>query len=109
MNADTEPPSPSSAKEKRARGRPRQSVAETHQQKVERLEVELKEAQAALKVNEEKRATIVGHASLRHARHNVEFARQLAAALRAEVRAKADRSVVADLLRDDGAPSQHSE
>jgi hypothetical protein len=99
MNENTEQPSPAPAEEKRARGRPRQSVAETHQQRVERLQAELKEAQSALKLSEEKRAVIVGHASLRHARHNVDFARQLAAALRAEVKSKADQATVADLLQ----------
>src|SRR5271168_4588818 len=96
-------PSPPPAEGQRTRGRPRQSVAETHQQRVERLQAELKEAQAALKVSEEKRAGIVGHASLRHARHNTEFARHLAAALRAEVKSKADRAIVADLLQESEA------
>ncbi len=89
-------PAPPAAAEKR-RGRP-QSRPETHRQRVERLQAELREAQTAMKQAEEKRAVIVGHACLRHARHNTEFARQLAAALRAEVKAKADRSIVADLL-----------
>ena len=103
---DETPPSPAPADEKRSRGRPRQSVAETHQQRVERLQAELKEAQAALKLSEEKRAVIAGHASLRHARRNVEFARQLAAALRAEVKSKADRATVEDLLQEPTSPEK---
>ena len=90
-------------------GRPRQPAADSHKQKIERLQAELKEAQEALRVSEEKRASIVGHASLRHARHNTEFARQLAAALRAEIRSKADRATVADLLNDSPSPAPTSE
>ena len=54
-----------------------------------------------MKQAEEKRAGIVGAAALRHVRRNVEFARQLAAALRAEVKAKADRAAIGDLLQAD--------
>jgi len=105
--SDSEPlPSPAPAEGKRARGRPRQSVAETHQQRVERLQAELKEAQAALKLSEEKQAGIVGHACLRHARRNAEFARHLAAALRAEIKSKAERATVADLLSGDPATQE---
>ena len=90
-------PSPAPDAEKKRRGRP-QAGPETHKQRVERLQAELKEAQAALKLTEGKRAAIVGAASLRHASRNVEFSRQLAAALRAEIKAKADRAAIADLL-----------
>jgi hypothetical protein len=105
MDTETEQPSPAPIEEQRKRGRPRQSASETHQQRVERLQAELKEAQAAMKLSEERRAVIVGTASLRHVRQNVEFARQLAAMLRAEVKAKADRAAVADLMREHGERS----
>lgn len=93
-------PSPAPAASEKRRGRP-QAGPESQKQRVERLQAELREAQAALKQNEEKRAGIVGTAALRHARHNAEFARQLAAALRAEIKAKADRAAVGDLLQTD--------
>ncbi len=93
-------PSPTPATEQRRRGRP-QAGPETHRQRVERLQAELREAQAAMKQADEKRAGIVGAAALRHARHNAEFSRQLAAALRAEVKSKADRSLIADLADGD--------
>lgn len=80
------------------RGRP-QAGPETHKQRVERLQAGLREAQAAMKQAEEKRTAIVGHACLRHIRHNAEFARQLAAALRAEVKAKADRAAIGGLTQ----------
>jgi hypothetical protein len=99
-NNGTMLPSPAPAGEKKRRGRP-QAGPETHKQRVARLQAELKEAQAAMKLADEKRAGIVGAAALRHARHNVEFSRQLAAALRAEIKAKADRAAIADLM--DGA------
>jgi hypothetical protein len=99
----TPSPAPSSGG-KNARGRPRQGNAESQQQKIERIRQELRQAEAALKVSEEKRASIVGAAVIRHARHHTEFARHLTAALRAEVKAKADRTTVADLLDDAPAP-----
>src|SRR5271166_238018 len=95
----TASPAPSSGKN--ARGRPRQGNTESQQQKIERIRQELRQAEAALKVSEEKRASIVGAAALRHSRHHMEFARQLAAMLRAEVKSKADRVTVADLLLDE--------
>jgi len=100
---ENSPSPPPPAPEKR-RGRPPQAGPESHRQRVERLQAELRDAQAALKQAEEKRAMIVGHACLRHARHNIEFARHLAAALRAEVKAKADQGTVADLLAVEVAP-----
>lgn len=110
MDTGEEPlPSPTVSKGKKGPGRPRQAATETHKQRVERLQAELKEAQAALKLTEEKQAAIVGAAALRHARRNVEFARQLAAMLRAEVKAKAERAIVADLLRDDAAGPPNAE
>jgi hypothetical protein len=84
-------PSPPPAETTKRPGRP-QSGPETHRQRVERLQAELREAQAAMKQNEDKRAVIAGHAVLRHARHNIEFSRQLAAALRA---------AISDLLQED--------
>jgi len=103
MPYDNDLPSPSPAAAEKRRGRPPAAVAETHKGRVARLQAELREAQAALKASEERRAVIVGHACLRHARHNAEFSRQLAAALRAEVKAKAERAALGDLLQtDDG-------
>ena len=107
MPSDTETPhlddTPSTAK--KGRGRPAgQSITETHQQRIARLQDELRQAQEALKASEDRRASIVGHAALRHVRHNVEFARQLAAVLRAEVNAKTERAVIRDLLGDDPTP-----
>jgi peptidoglycan hydrolase CwlO-like protein len=110
MDTDAEPPSPPpAADEKKRPGRPRQAGTETQKQKVERLQDELRQAQAALKVSEEKRAAIVGAAALRHARRHAEFARALAAMLRAEVKAKADRAALGDLLLDDPAPPAPAE
>jgi hypothetical protein len=97
-------PSPAPSDEKKRPGRPRQAGTETQKQRVERLQDELRQAQAALKVSEEKRANIVGHAALRHARHNTEFSRQLAAALRAQIKSKADRTTIADLLQEETPP-----
>ena len=89
----------------RAGRQARRTATETQRQKIERLQAELKEAQKAFQVSEEKRALIVGHAALRHARHNVEFARHLATALRTEVKAKADHAAIRDLLAQDAVPS----
>jgi hypothetical protein len=91
-------PSPAPAASEKRRGRPPSSGPETHKQRVERLQAELKEAQAAMKQADEKRAAIVGAAALRHARSNVEFSRQLAAALRAEIKSKSEQATVADLM-----------
>jgi hypothetical protein len=108
-NGETLPSPAPPADDKKRRGRP-QAGPESHKQRVERLQAELKEAQAAMKQADEKRAAIVGHAAIRYARRNSEFARQLAAMLRAEIKAKADRATIADLLPDDAAtPSPHSE
>ena len=109
VNAETETPLPSGIPEPiKQRGRPAKSATETHKQKIERLQAELKDAQDALRASEEKRALIVGHAVLRRARSNTEFARQLAAALRAEIKSKADRVAIKDLLADDPATEHHS-
>ena len=62
-----------------------------------------------MKLTEEKRATIIGHAALRYARRDAEFARALAAMLRAEVRAKPDRAAIADLLDEAPSPSASTE
>lgn len=105
MPSDTEDTLPAAEPTaKRPRGRPpAQSATETHHQRIARLQDELRQAQEALKMSEERRAAVIGHACLRHARHNAEFARHLAAALRAEVKAKADRAAVADLMNDSPA------
>ena len=104
MDTDGETlPSPPLSDDKKRRGRP-SAGPESHKQRVERLQAELKEAQAALKLTEEKRAFIVGHAAIRYARRNTEFSRQLSAALRAEVKAKAERGTIADLLLEDTSP-----
>jgi hypothetical protein len=101
MDTEGEPlPSPAETSEKKPRGRPRQPAAETQKQRIERLQAELREAQAAMKLTEEKRAGIVGAAAIRHARHNAQFARQLAAALRAEIKSKVERAAVGDLLAE---------
>jgi hypothetical protein len=94
-------PSPALAIGKNPRGRPRRNATETQQQKIERLQDELRQAQTAWKISEERRAAIVGAAALRHVRHNTEFARHLAAMLRAEIKSKADRTTVADLFAND--------
>lgn len=104
MDATNEtPPSPAPAVPEKRRGRPL-AGPENARQRVERLQAELKEAQAAMKQADEKRAAIVGHAALRHARRNVEFARALAVMLRAEIKAKADRAAIADLLQEAASP-----
>ena len=90
-------PSPALSAGKNPRGRPRKNAAESQHQKIERLQDELRQAQAALKISEERRASIVGAAVLRHVRHNTDFARRLAAMLRTEVKAKADRAAIRDL------------
>jgi hypothetical protein len=82
---------------KKGPGRPR-STPETPQQRIERLQAELQHAQEAVKLADERQATIVGAAVVRYARANVDFRRQLAAALRAEVKAKADIAAIANLL-----------
>ena len=101
MNSESEHlPSPPPSSTPRPRGRPRQTQQENPQQRIERLTREMQQAQDELRISEEKRAGIVGAAAIRHARHNAEFARQLAAMLRAEVKAKADRAAVGDLMID---------
>jgi hypothetical protein len=86
---------------KKGPGRPR-SAPENPQQRIERLQAELRQAQEAQKQQDERQATIVGAAVVRHARANVDFRRQLAAALRAEV--KADIAAIANLLIEPSLP-----
>jgi hypothetical protein len=107
MTSDTElPSSPAVSGETKRRGRPPgQSGTESPEQKVERIRQELRQAEAALKASEEKRASIIGTAALRHARRHEEFRRHLAAALRAEVKAKGDLAVIGDLIADAAPPS----
>jgi hypothetical protein len=102
-------PSPALSAGKNPRGRPRQNAAESQHQKIKRLQDELRQAQAALKISEERRASIVGAVVLRHVRHDEDFARRLAAMLRAEVKAKADRAAIRDLLVEDAAPATAAE
>jgi phosphoenolpyruvate carboxylase len=107
MSAGEETPiSPSPAKTKKQAGRPAISAAENYRRKIERLQDELKQAQATFEEFEKQRASLVGAAAMRFSRRNAEFARQLAAALRAEIKAKSDRAVVADLLSDATTGSQ---
>jgi hypothetical protein len=88
---------------KKGPGRPR-STPETPQQRIERLQVELHQAQEAQKQAEQRQAAIVGAVVVRHARANEDFGRQLAAILRAGVKAKADLAAIADLLIDLPSP-----
>ena len=98
MTTDAEiAPSPSSALTKRGPGRPR-SAPETPQQRIERLQAELVQAQEAQKLMDQRQAAIVGAVVIQHARANEEFRRQLASILRAEVKAKTDLAAIADLL-----------
>jgi hypothetical protein len=96
-DAEIASPSPAPTSVKKGPGRPR-SATETPHQRIERLQAELRQAQEAQKREDERQATIVGAAVVRHARANVDFRRQLAAALRAEVKAKADIAAIANLL-----------
>ena len=106
MSSDSDTlPSPALPAGKIPRGRPRQSATESQHQRIKRLQDELRQAQAALKISEERRAAVVGAAALCHVRLNTEFARQLAIMLRAEVKAKADRAAIRDLLGEDPAPA----
>jgi hypothetical protein len=100
MSSDAEiaPPSPSTTT-KKGPGRPR-STSETPQQRIERLQAELHQAQEAQKEADERQAAIVGAAVVRHARADENYRRELAAILRAEVKAKADLAVIAGLLTD---------
>ena len=110
MSSDSDTlPSPAPSAGKNPRGRPRQSATESQHHKINRLQDELRQAQAALKVSEERRASIVGAAALRHVRHDDHFARRLAAMLRAEVKAKADRAAIRDLLGEAAAPATATE
>src|SRR5271166_6031034 len=98
MTTDTEIASPSPPPPPRkGPGRPR-STPETPQQRITRLQAELHQAQEAQKQADERQAVIVGAVVVRHARANEDFRRQLAAILRAEVKAKADLAAIAGLL-----------
>ena len=106
MSSDSDTlPSPPLSAGKNPRGRPRQNATESQHQRIKRLQDELRQAQATLKISEERRASIVGAAVLRHVRHDEDFARRLAVMLRAEVKAKADRGAIRDLLAEDAAPA----
>lgn len=110
MSSDSDTlPSPAPSAGKNPRGRPRQSAAESQHQRISRLQDELRQAQAALKISEERRAAIVGAAALRHVRHDDDFARRLAVMLRTEVKAKADRAAIRDLLGEAAASATAAE
>ena len=96
-DAEIAPSSPSPASTKRGPGRPR-SAPETTQQRIERLQAELHQAQEAKKLADERQAAIVGAAVIRHARANEDFRRQLAPILRTGIKAKPDLAAIADLL-----------
>ena len=98
-DAEIASPSPPPAT-KKGPGRPR-STPETPQQRIERLQAELHQAHEAQKQADERQAAIVGAVVVRHARANEDFRRQLAAILRAGVKAKADLVAIAGLLTDD--------
>jgi hypothetical protein len=102
-DAEIAPPSPPPTT-KKGPGRPR-STPETPQQRITRLQAELHQAHEAQKQADERQAIIVGAVVVRHARTNVDFRRQLAAILRANVKAKADLAAIADLLSDPPPPS----
>jgi hypothetical protein len=107
MSAGEETPiSTSPAKTKKQAGRPAVSAAESHLRKIGRLQDELKQAQATFEEFEKQRASLVGAAAMSFSRRNAEFARQLAAALRAEIKSKSDRAIVADLLSEAATSSQ---
>jgi hypothetical protein len=89
---------------KKGPGRPHKAMTETPQQRIERLQAELRHAQEALKLVEQRRAAIVGAVVVRYARTNEDFRRQMAAILRAEVKAKADLAAIADLLVEPSPP-----
>lgn len=80
------------------RGRPRKPEIETPQQRVARLQAELRKAEAELAALEEKRALIIGKAVLAQAREDAGFRAELAALLRRRVKGKADLAVVAELF-----------
>ena len=88
----------------RPRGRPRKAAPETPEARIARLQVELRQAEEALRAAEARRVEIVGAAVLQRAAHDPAFRRELAALLRAEVTKKADREAVALLLVEDSAP-----
>ena len=101
-DAEIAAPSPSPAT-KKGPGRPR-TTPETPQQRIERLQAELHQAQEAQKLAEQRQAAIVGAVVVRHARANEDFRRQLAAILRAGVKAKADLAAIANLLIEPSLP-----
>jgi hypothetical protein len=104
MDINVEVTEPAAASEAKRRGRPpRQTVAETPLQRVERIRRELHQAEAEWKASEEERASIIGKAAMRHLKRNAGFAHQLSDALRAEVTAKTEREKIADLIGEDGA------
>jgi hypothetical protein len=102
-DAEIAAPSPTPAAVKKGPGRPR-ATPETPQQRIERLQAELRQAQEAQRLADQRQAEIVGAAVIRHARTNAEFRRQLAFVLRGEVKAKADIAAIANLLIEPALP-----
>jgi hypothetical protein len=101
-DAEIAPPSPSPAT-KKGPGRPR-STPETPQQRIERLQAELHQAQESKKQADERQARIVGAAVVSRARADENYRRELAVILRAGVKVKADLAAIADLLTDPPPP-----
>ena len=97
-DAEIASPSPPPAT-KKGPGRPR-STPETPQERITRLQAELHQAQEAQKQEEQRQAAIVGAVVVRRARADENYRRELAAILRAGVKAKSDLAAIADLLTD---------
>ena len=89
---------------KKTRGRPRAITTESPQQRIDRLQEELRHAQEAKRLAEQHRDQIIGAIVIRHACVDEGFRRQLAALLhnavtgRGDVRAKDNRAAVSALL-----------
>ena len=93
------PDAPSSPPAPKRRGRPpKQAMAETPQQRIERLQAELQQAHEAKKIVEQQREAIVGKVVVAHALAHTEFRHQLAAILRNNIKSKTDLAAIADLL-----------
>lgn len=92
------PDAPSSHAPKKSRGRPKSPTPETPQQRIERLQAELQQAHEAKKIAEQQRDSIVGKVVVAHALANADYRRQLASLLRAEIKSKADLTLLAEVL-----------
>ena len=96
--------SPPSLPASRGRGRPRLITAESPQERIARLQAELREAQEAQKVAEQHAAAIVGSVVIAHARTDENFRRQLVGVLRSDVKSKADVAAIATLVAELESP-----